>query len=366
MIHHPPGSFLVFSMPSECLYREKTPIFAEYGDYRETARNGHPVAVLPQCKNHAAGPTARRRSRRAVPRRPGSAPVTARGEIRVGISGWTYPPWRGVFYPKGLRQKDELAFASRRFRTIEINGTFYGLTNPKSVRSWAAETPAGFVFAIKGSRYITHLKRLDDPRQPLANFFASGLLALGEKTGPFLWQLPPSFRFDAERLDRFLALLPRDSAAAGRLARAHDARLEGRALTRPAAAVTLRHAIEVRHKSFETPDFITLLRRHGVAAVVADSVAWPCIADVTADFVYVRLHGSEELYASGYDDAALDRWAARVQAWATGGAPGDLHRIADPLPGRKTRDVYVYFDNDAKVRAPADAAALAARLGIAP
>ncbi|HET8728255.1 MAG TPA: DUF72 domain-containing protein [Alphaproteobacteria bacterium] len=285
--------------------------------------------------------------------------------IRIGISGWTYPPWRGVFYPEGLPRRRELEYASRRFGSIEINGTFYGLQKPDAFRRWHAETPDGFVFAVKGSRYITHMKRLEDAEIPLANFFASGLLALGPKLGPLLWQLPPRLRFDEARLDTFLALLPHDTEAAARLARRHDGRLEERAWTVTDLKRPMRHALEVRHDSFRTPRFPELLRRHGVALVFADAVEWPYLEDVTSDLVYLRLHGSEELYASGYSDKALDRWAARVRTWASGREPADAKRVGDEAPPVPDgRDVYVYFDNDAKVRAPFDAAGLMARLGV--
>ncbi len=284
--------------------------------------------------------------------------------IRIGISGWTYPPWRGVFYPRKLPHKRELGFAARAFRTIEINGTFYGLQRPEAFAAWTAEVPEEFVFSVKAPRFITHLLRLRDAATPLANFFASGLLRLGPKLGPLLWQLPPNFRFEAERLDAFLAMLPHDTSAAAALARRHDHRLAGRAWTETDALRPVRHALEVRHDSFRTPEFVDLLAARRVALVCADTVAWPRLGDVTADFVYCRLHGAEELYASGYDAAALDAWAARVRAWAAGGRPADIDHVGK-LPPRRQRDVFVYFDNDAKVRAPADARALMDRLGIA-
>jgi uncharacterized protein YecE (DUF72 family) len=283
--------------------------------------------------------------------------------IRIGISGWTYRPWRGVFYPKGLPQRAELAFAAATFPALEINGTFYGLQRPDAFGRWAGDAPKGFVFAIKGSRYITHLLRLKDVEVPLANFLASGLFALGAKLGPILWQLPPSVRFDARRIEAFLDLLPQDLDAAARLARRHDRRVEGRALLEAGANRPLRHALEIRHESFRAPAFVDLLRRHRVALVFADSVDWPYFEDVTADFVYLRLHGSKELYASGYDEKALDRWAARCAAWAAGGEPDDAERVGRKARRRK-RDVFVFFDNDAKVRAPFDAMALARRLGV--
>lgn len=280
--------------------------------------------------------------------------------IRIGISGWRYAPWRGKFYPKDLRQKDELPYAADKFPTIEINGTFYSLQAPQSFRAWREATPDGFIFAIKGARYITHMRRLKDVETPLANFFASGVLALGEKLGPILWQLPPSFRFDAQRLEDFFRLLPRTGKQAAALARRHDAKLRHRAWLnggdRP-----IRHALEIRHDSFKNPEFIRLLRRHDIALVAADTVDWPLLMDATSDFVYVRLHGSEQLYASGYGEKALKRWAARIRAWRDGREAQGEH--AGPPARRRKRDVYVYFDNDIKVRAPFDAQALMRLLG---
>ena len=285
------------------------------------------------------------------------------GKVRIGISGWLYGGWRGSFYPKGLRHRDELSYASRHFDTIEINGTHYSLQRPDSFARWRDETPDGFVFAVKGSRFITHMKQLRDIEAPLANFFAQGVLRLEDKLGPLLWQFSPRFRFDAEKLDVFLSLLPRDTEAAAALAKRHDHRLAGRAWTRTEKRRPLRHAVEIRHQSCLDPAFVALLRRHKVALVFADTVDWPYAEDVTADFVYLRLHGSEELYASGYDDAALEQWAARIRSWRAGLAPNDAELIdPDETPPRRARDVYVYFDNDAKVRAPFDAQALRRRL----
>jgi uncharacterized protein YecE (DUF72 family) len=289
------------------------------------------------------------------------------GTIRIGISGWTYAPWRGVFFPEGLPQRRELEFAAAHFASIEINGTFYSLQRPESFAAWAEAAPPGFVFAVKGPRYLTHFLRLNNVQTPLANFLASGLLRLGPKLGPILWQFPPWLAFDPGRFEGFLDLLPRDTEAALALARGHDARLEGRSWLAIDRRRPLRHAVEVRHPSFVAPGFVALLRRHRVALVCADTVAWPRLMDLTTDFVYVRLHGSEELYASGYDDDALDAWAARVAAWAAGHEPADAERAAGPArPRRSGRDVYVYFDNDTKVRAPFDAAGLATRLGVGP
>ncbi len=284
---------------------------------------------------------------------------------RIGISGWTYPPWRGVFFPKDLPQRCELEFASRQVNSIEINGSFYSLQRPSSYRAWYQATPPDFVFAVKGGRYITHMKRLQDVRTPLANFFASGVLCLREKLGPFLWQLPPNFRFERDRLARFFDLLPRDTAAAATLARKHDARLKGRASVTAERNRPLRHALEIRHPSFETEAFVQLLRTHDIALVIADTAGkWPFLEDVTSDFVYVRLHGDEELYVSGYTEAALAEWARKIRSWAKGLTPVRTRCLASRSPAAKAgRDVFVYFDNDVKVHAPFDAMSLAHRLG---
>ena len=276
---------------------------------------------------------------------------------RIGISGWTYPPWRGVFYPKGLRQKDELSYAAGQFRTVEVNGTFYGLQKPDSFATWAAQVPQDFVFSIKAPRFITHIRRLRDVSVPVANFLASGVLRLGTKLGPILWQLPPSLVFDAQVVEAFLAALPHDTQAAAEIAAQHEKRLDGRDWTKTDACRPLRHAIEIRHESFRDPAFIALLRQYRVALVCADTPQWPRLGDVTADFVYARLHGSDQLYASGYGDDAIAAWAGRVHTWQAGGTPQDLDRVAAAAPRRK-RDVYVYFDNDIKVLSPRDAKSL--------
>jgi uncharacterized protein YecE (DUF72 family) len=286
-----------------------------------------------------------------VPSTPESAaPARPGGIARIGISGWTYAPWRRVFYPKGLVQRRELEYASRKLSSIEINGSFYSLQRPESYVSWRAQTPPEFVFSVKAPRFITHMKKLRDVGTPVANFFASGVLALGDKLGPILWQLPPNLGFDAGRLADFFALLPRTTAEAAALAQLHDARLDDRAWTSTDEDRPVRHALEVRHNTFLDAAFPALLREHDVALVVADSAGkWPMIEEPTADFVYVRLHGAEELYVSGYGAEALDAWAGKVRGWLGSG-----------------RDVYVYFDNDVKVRAPFDALALAERLGVTP
>ena len=287
----------------------------------------------------------------------------AAGKIRVGISGWRYKGWRGKFYPEKLRQKDELRYAAEKFPTIEINGTFYSLQRVESFRRWREETPDDFVFSVKGPRFITHLRRLREPEVPLANFFASGVLELGKKLEPFLWQLPPNFKFDAARLAAFFALLPRDAESAAALAEHRNKKIVPRASTRIEKNWALRHGLEIRNDSFRTPEFITLLRDHNVALVCADTAEWPRWMDLTSDFMYVRLHGSEVLYASGYDREAIKDWATRAVAWAQGGEPKDAEKVI-AKPARKCggRDVYIYFDNDAKVRAPGDALALIERI----
>lgn len=289
--------------------------------------------------------------------------MTMHGTVRIGISGWTYEPWRGVFYPERLPQKEELSYAADQFSTIEINGTFYSLQRPASFARWARETPDDFVFSVKATRYITHMQRLRDVELPLANFFASGLLQLGKKLGPLLWQFPPSFKFDRDLIESFFLLLPHDTVHASMLAKSHDPWMEGRVFTEPGSKLRVRHAMEIRHKSFATPEFIELLRKYRVALVCADAVEWPRLMDVTSGFVYCRLHGSEELYASGYSDEALDEWAARIATWARGGETASDTKIA-PVSAKadEPRDVYVYFDNDTKVRAPFDALGLIARV----
>jgi uncharacterized protein YecE (DUF72 family) len=283
---------------------------------------------------------------------------------RIGISGWRYGPWRGTFYPKGLAQRRELEYASRQVNSVEINGSFYSLQRPQSYQQWYQETPDDFIFSVKGARFITHMRKLNDVEAPLANFLASGVLCLKEKLGPILWQFPPQMRFNPERFETFFNMLPRDTLAAAEFAKGHDARLNGRSWTKADAKRPLRHAVEIRHESFMTPEFFGLLRRHNVAFVLADTAGrWPYAEEMTADFVYARLHGDVELYVSGYGDPALDWWAARLKAWRAGREPPDAKRVLDkPAKKVKPRDVFVYFDNDVKVRAPFDAINLARRL----
>jgi uncharacterized protein YecE (DUF72 family) len=282
------------------------------------------------------------------------------GKVRIGISGWRYAPWRGVFYPEDLKQADELAYASRQFPSIELNGSFYALQRPERYADWYDATPRGFVFAVKGPRFITHVKRLRDVGRPLANFFASGPLALREKLGPLLWQFPPNFRFDPALFDDFLRQLPRNTEQAATLARRHDSHLPGRAHMRTDRNRRLRHAVEIRHESFVNEDFIALLRKHKVALVVADTAGkWPRLEDVTADFLYLRLHGDKQLYSGSYPSRVLADWRRRIDAWRQGIEPRSSHRVGKPPPERASRDVYCYFDNDMKVDAPVDARRLA-------
>jgi len=268
--------------------------------------------------------------------------------IRIGISGWRYEPWRGIWYPEGLAQRRELEFCGQHFPSVEINGSFYSLQRPEYYHDWYRETPPGFLFAVKGSRYITHLLRLKNIEKPLANFFASGIFNLRDKLGPFLWQFPPQLAYDRERFDAFFSLLPRTTKGALALARRRDARMTGRSRLAIDDDRELRHAVEIRHPSFMHADFVALLRKHGIGLVVADTAGkWPKLFHVTTSFVYVRLHGDVKIYTSGYTDRALDSWARRIRAW-----------------DRDSRDVYVYFDNDVKVRAPFDALNLMRKLGL--
>jgi uncharacterized protein YecE (DUF72 family) len=290
------------------------------------------------------------------------------GAIYIGISGWRYPPWRGGFYPAGLAQHRELEFASRALPTIELNGSFYSLQRPESYAEWHDETPDNFRFSVKGNRFLTHTLRLRDIDRPLANVLASGVFNLGEKLGPFLWQFPPNFQFDPARMEHFLSVLPHDTDEALALARNYEPRMEGRTALEVGKKRKLRHAVEIRHDSFIDPAFIALLRQYKVAVVVADTAGkWPHIEDVTADFMYLRLHGEKELYASGYTDEALDWWAERIRAWSGGGQPGDARVVSSKAaPKRASRDVFCYFDNDIKVRAPFDARRLIEKLGLDP
>src|SRR5450631_3075226 len=304
--------------------------------------------------------------------KPGAKPkvAAAPGAIRVGISGWRYEPWRGAFYPEDLTQKRELEYASRALPTIEINGSFYSLQRPSSYASWYEDTPPGFVFSVKAPRYIMQILRSRDVVPPLANFFASGVANLREKLGPILWQFPPFFKYDPELMDRFLSLLPHDTDEASALARRHDDKVAGRAQMDFGPARALRHAIEVRNETFVDPAFAALLRKRNVAWVIADTAGrWPEYEDITSDFVYIRLHGDEELYTSNYIDKVIARWAKRLRLWSDGAEPPDARRFSTkPAPKgtslQRRRDVFCYFDNTAKVHAPANARRLLDKLGV--
>ena len=278
--------------------------------------------------------------------------------IEIGISGWSYKGWRGTFYPEKLSPKKELEYAGNEFPSIEINGTFYSLQKPSSYLKWYETTPRGFVFSVKANRYITHLKRLNDVEIPMANFFASGPLALQEKLGPILWQFPPSMSFDPDRFEKFLKLLPNNFKEAKKLA-GNSPLGEERKYLKVKKNYRIRHAVEVRNYSFMNPWFIDLLRKYNVAIVYADTAGkWPYMEDITADFIYVRLHGDSELYKSGYNESTLKFWADRIRVWQKGHEVPDQLSISEDTPPVKERDIFVYFDNDAKVRAPVDAKAL--------
>jgi uncharacterized protein YecE (DUF72 family) len=260
--------------------------------------------------------------------------------IRVGIGGWTYAPWCGSFYPKGLPHARELEHASRQVTVIEINGTFYRTQSPESFRKWRDETPDDFVFAVKGHRFVTNRKVLAEAGPAVETFLGSGVLELGDKLGPINWQLAPTKKFDPDDIDPFLALLPKERG--------------GR---------KLRHAIEVRHESFVSPAFVALARRHEVAVVYAESVDYPGIGDVTSDFVYARLQRCREAECDGYPPDELDGWAERAKAWARGETPPDLARAAETRPKeRGDTDVFLFFIAGDKVRAPSAAQALIRRL----
>lgn len=259
--------------------------------------------------------------------------------VRVGIGGWTYEPWRGSFYPEGLPAKRELEHASRHLTSIEINGTFYRSQGPKSFAKWREETPDDFVFTVKGHRAIVNAKKLGEAGEAIEWFFKSGVTELGSKLGPVLWQFAPFKKFDAEDLGGFLSLLPRE-----------------------VAGLPIRHAVEVRSKSFVASEFVDLARQNNIAIVYADSDEHPAIADVTADFIYARLQRSTADEETGYSRADLDKWGERAKLWAAGGAPADLTYVGEPTAKKAKRDVFLFFISGAKERNPAAAQALIKRL----
>jgi uncharacterized protein YecE (DUF72 family) len=266
-------------------------------------------------------------------------PQQAKSRIRIGVGGWTYEPWRGAFYPDGLAQKRELEFASRKLTSIEVNGTYYGSQKPETFAKWHDETPDDFVFSLKAPRFATNRRVLADAEQSIERFFSGGVLELRDKLGPINWQFMPTKKFDAEDFGRFLKLLP--------------ASVEGRAI---------RHAVEVRHDSFRTPDFVALARDHGVAIVLAGDADYPLIADVTAPFVYARIMGTSEVDPAGYSDEALDLWTQRTRAWASGEPPDGLETVGASPADKAGRDVFLYVISGFKVRNPAAAMAMIERL----
>jgi uncharacterized protein YecE (DUF72 family) len=289
--------------------------------------------------------------------------MSEQGQIRIGMSGWRYDEWRGTFYPEKLAQRRELEYASRQLNSVELNGTFYSLQRPKSYLQWTNETPDDFVFAVKGTQFITHVRRLENVAGPLANFLAQGLLRMGRKLGPILWQFPPAFKFNAQLLQDFFDLLPRTLKQAAVYARQRDEWMADRSWLEVEEDLPLRYAVEARNKSFAVPEYISLLRKNQIAVVVADTEKWPRMMDITANFVYCRLHGNEEQYPHGYDAEGIDSWAHRVLAWSRGEEVTDGTRVhPDPGPKQATRDVFVYFDDDVKVRAPHDAMSLSKRI----
>jgi uncharacterized protein YecE (DUF72 family) len=283
------------------------------------------------------------------------------GIIRVGIAGWTYAPWRGAFYSKEIKREQELSYAASQLRTLEINDTFYGMLRPDTFARWAEQVPPDFVFAVKAPRTITHVLRLRDVRIPLANFLASGLLRLNMHLGPVLWQFPPNFRFDPSCITQFLKMLPHDTSHAAGLGRGHDTTLRAPAWFDVDTRRPMRHAFEVRHESFRCQEFIDLLRAYDVALVCADSEAAPRLMDVTSDFVYCRLLANQERCVGGYDNALLEEWSRRIKTWASGEEPVDAERVGGKSRPRR-RDVFVIFDSDKKLRAPANAMELIRRL----
>jgi uncharacterized protein YecE (DUF72 family) len=286
--------------------------------------------------------------------------------IRVGISGWEYDRWQGDFYPPELAKRRRLEYVTRMFETLEVNGTFYSLKSPPTFERWYETAPSNFAYALRGSRYITHTKRLRDPVAALANFFASGVLRLEDKLGPLLWQCPPNMDWEPRTFEAFCEALPRDARAAARIGSRHDDRVRGRTSLQVDANRNLRHAFEIRDERMMNEDMIRSLRRHGHAFVVSDTAGkYPYAEDITAGFVYVRLHGTGQMYVGAYDDDDRRTWVRRIKLWAAARQHADAPRItAWRPPARKGRDVYVYFDNDAHGHAPFDALALAADLHV--
>lgn len=285
-------------------------------------------------------------------------------ELRIGTSGWAYDEWREAFYPSGLPRRRELEYVTQRFNSLEINGTFYSLKSPRTFELWRDTAPDDFVFAVKGSRYITHPQRLRDTRTGLANYFASGVLLLGAKLGPILWQLPPKMDFERDVFEAFCRALPRSTREAADLAEQHDELVEqvGFEVRQDRS---LRHVFEIRDARMMNETAIGLLRDYGHALAIADTGGrYPMVEDLTADFIYIRLHGPRELYASDYTERELDMWKRRIQRWAEGGQMLRGKRITSVAPPNRPRDVYVYFDNTLHADAPHNALRLAEKLGL--
>jgi uncharacterized protein YecE (DUF72 family) len=261
------------------------------------------------------------------------------GHIYIGVGGWTFAPWRGVFYPEKLPQAKELEYAASKLTSIEINGTYYGSQKPESFRKWAREVPDGFVFSVKGPRFATNRRVLAEAGDSIKHFYNTGVLELGDRLGPVLWQFAPTKKFDEADFGKFLELLPRQ--------------MDGQAL---------RHVVEVRHDSFRVPAFVALLRKFEVPVVFAEHAAYPAIADVAGDFVYARLQKGNDKLKTCYPPKQLDAWAKRLETWASGGEPDDLPRVDTTKPEKKTRDVFAYVIHEGKVRAPAGAMELIERV----
>ncbi len=275
--------------------------------------------------------------------------------VRIGPSGWSYDSWQGDFYPDWLPKARRLEYVGRHFSAVEVNGSFYSLLSAKTWDKYGRETPESFRFAVKGSRFITHNKQLGDVRGPLANFLASGLLLLGKKLDVILWQFPARRAVDPERLDAFVRLLPGDTNAAAALAGEHDDRVDD-PVTSADSNHRIRHAVELRHPDDLTAERVGALRDAGIALVFSHASDWPYVEEVTAGFIYLRLHGAPKTYASRYPPPELRRWAARLERWRAGEEPDDAERITDGKPPpRKGRDAYVFFDNDSEGHAPHDA-----------
>ena len=288
-------------------------------------------------------------------------------DIRIGISGWTYDGWKNNFYPEKLPKKKELEYASRQVNSIEVNGTFYRLMKPKSFQNWYEQTPRDFLFSLKANRYITHVRQLKDIDEPLSNFFASGPLCLGKKLGPILWQFPPSLSLKDDRFEKFLKKIPRTSKDIAKLAKKHSEKVEGASWTQTKIDIPVRHAFEFRHPSFKNKDFLSMLREYDVALVFADSGEHSLnLEDITSSFIYARLHGEGAKFKKGYPKALIKKWSENIKSWTAGALPKTSPTLLDKKPKKQKRDCFIYFDNDAKAYAPANARELLKQLKLSP